>query len=139
MSNKPTHYHWDGQRLIVSWMVVSTIGGVEAVRSCACADAELMLRAYEAWGKKCLAHIDDDFALVIWDQRPREAMHSRPSRGTASRSSILLDQAALDWCAVEADDACKPLMSPYVACEDLGLRMADTCATIAASSAWISS
>jgi len=31
------------------------------------ADAELVLRAYEAWGQECLTHIDGDFALVIWD------------------------------------------------------------------------
>ena len=29
------------------------------------ADAELVLRAYETWGRECLAHIDGDIALVI--------------------------------------------------------------------------
>ena len=31
------------------------------------ADAELVLRAYEVWGTRCLQHIEGDFALVIWD------------------------------------------------------------------------
>jgi len=41
------------------------------------ADAELVLRAYEAWGRDCLTHIDGDFALVIWDGRRREAFCAR--------------------------------------------------------------
>jgi asparagine synthase (glutamine-hydrolysing) len=41
------------------------------------ADAELVLRAYEAWGKECLSHIDGDFALVIWDARRHEAFCAR--------------------------------------------------------------
>jgi asparagine synthase (glutamine-hydrolysing) len=45
------------------------------------ADAELVLRAYEAWGRDCLAHIDGDFALVIWDARRREAFCARDRIG----------------------------------------------------------
>jgi asparagine synthase (glutamine-hydrolysing) len=45
------------------------------------ADAELVLRAYEVWGAKCLAHIDGDFALVIWDARSREAFCARDRMG----------------------------------------------------------
>ena len=45
------------------------------------ADAELVLRAYEVWGAKCLAHIDGDFALVIWDARRREAFCARDRMG----------------------------------------------------------
>ncbi|TIQ22950.1 MAG: hypothetical protein E5X51_04660 [Mesorhizobium sp.] len=36
-------------------------------------DAELVLRAYQIWGRECLPHIDGDFALVIGmrgDKRP---------------------------------------------------------------------
>ena len=36
-------------------------------------DAELVLRAYEIWGRDCLAHIDGDFALVIWDAHKQQA------------------------------------------------------------------
>ena len=32
-------------------------------------DAELVLRAYETWGRECLVRIDGDFALSIWDAR----------------------------------------------------------------------
>lgn len=45
------------------------------------ADAELVLRAYEVWGRDCLAHIDGDFALVIWDARRREAFCARDRIG----------------------------------------------------------
>ncbi|MDH5352769.1 MAG: asparagine synthetase B, partial [Betaproteobacteria bacterium] len=44
-------------------------------------DAELVLRAYEAWGRECLAHVDGDFALVIWDARRREAFCARDRLG----------------------------------------------------------
>lgn len=45
------------------------------------ADAELVLRAYEVWGEECLAHIDGDFALVIWNARKREAFCARDRMG----------------------------------------------------------
>lgn len=32
-------------------------------------DAEIVLRAYEAWGEDCAAGIIGDFAFVIWDER----------------------------------------------------------------------
>jgi asparagine synthase (glutamine-hydrolysing) len=45
------------------------------------ADAELVLRAYETWGRECLPHIDGDFALVIWDAQRREAFCARDRVG----------------------------------------------------------
>lgn len=45
------------------------------------ADAELVLRAYESWGRDCLPHIDGDFALVIWDARRQEAFCARDRMG----------------------------------------------------------
>jgi len=45
------------------------------------ADAELVLRAYEAWGKDCLVHLDGDFALVVWDARKRLAFCARDRLG----------------------------------------------------------
>jgi asparagine synthase (glutamine-hydrolysing) len=45
------------------------------------ADAELVLRAYEIWGRDCLAHIDGDFALVIWDARRQEVFCARDRIG----------------------------------------------------------
>jgi asparagine synthase (glutamine-hydrolysing) len=44
-------------------------------------DAELVLRSYERWGRDCVAHIDGDFALVIWDARRREAFCARDRIG----------------------------------------------------------
>ena len=45
------------------------------------ADAELVLRAYEVWGRDCLSRIEGDFALVIWDARRQEAFCSRDRVG----------------------------------------------------------
>ena len=45
------------------------------------ADAELVLRAYEVWGRDCLPHIEGDFALVIWDVRRQEAFCARDRVG----------------------------------------------------------
>jgi len=44
-------------------------------------DAELVLRAYEVWGRDCLQHIDGDFAFVIWDARRQEAFCARDRTG----------------------------------------------------------
>ncbi|MBC7597953.1 MAG: asparagine synthase (glutamine-hydrolyzing) [Polaromonas sp.] len=45
------------------------------------ADAELVLRAYEVWGRDCLSHMEGDFALVIWDARLQEAFCARDRMG----------------------------------------------------------
>lgn len=45
------------------------------------ADAELVLRAYERWGKGCVDHMDGDFALAIWDARQRQAFCVRDRLG----------------------------------------------------------
>ena len=45
------------------------------------ADAELVLRAFEIWGRDCLAHLDGDFAFVIWDARRRTAFCARDRMG----------------------------------------------------------
>ena len=45
------------------------------------ADAELVLRAYEVWGRDCLSRIEGDFALVIWDARQRQAFCARDRVG----------------------------------------------------------
>jgi asparagine synthase (glutamine-hydrolysing) len=44
-------------------------------------DAELVLRAYEVWGRDCLQHIDGDFAFVIWDVRRQEVFAARDRMG----------------------------------------------------------
>lgn len=44
-------------------------------------DAELVLRAYEAWGDECPPHVDGDFAFVVWDARRRAAFCVRDRFG----------------------------------------------------------
>jgi asparagine synthase (glutamine-hydrolysing) len=45
------------------------------------ADAELVLRAYEAWGDDCPNHIDGEYAFAIWDARRREAFCAKDHAG----------------------------------------------------------
>jgi asparagine synthase (glutamine-hydrolysing) len=73
------------------------------------ADAELVLRAYEVWGRDCLSRIDGDFALVIWDARRQEVFCARDRVGNkpftwhwtgktfyfASEQQAILRQAAV--------------------------------------------
>ena len=72
------------------------------------ADAELVLRAYEVWGRECLNHIEGDFALVIWNARRQEAFCARDRVGnkpfnyhwngnTLAFSSELYPILALPW------------------------------------------
>lgn len=44
-------------------------------------DAELVLRAYEAWGKECCLHLDGEFAFVIWDERRRQLFCAKDHQG----------------------------------------------------------
>lgn len=45
-------------------------------------DAELVLRAFETWGAKCLDHIDGDYALIVSDQRRRMVFCARDRIGS---------------------------------------------------------
>lgn len=45
------------------------------------ADAELVLRAYEVWGERCLEHVDGDFAFVLWNARTRTLFCARDRFG----------------------------------------------------------
>ena len=47
-------------------------------------DAELVLRAYEAWGRECVSRIEGDFALIIWDARRQVAFCARDRMGNKS-------------------------------------------------------
>lgn len=44
-------------------------------------DAELVLRAYEAWGEDCPKHIDGEFAFLVWDKRRQVAFCARDLAG----------------------------------------------------------
>jgi asparagine synthase (glutamine-hydrolysing) len=78
-------------------------------------DAELVLRSYEMWGKDCLAHIDGDFAFVVWDARRRVAFCARDRMGnkpfnyhwdgrTLAFSSELHAILALPWVKRELNE-----------------------------------
>ena len=40
-------------------------------------DSEVLLRAYLAWGEKCVEHFNGDWSFVIWDPREKIAFLSR--------------------------------------------------------------
>lgn len=44
-------------------------------------DAELVLHAYESWGADCVARIEGDFALAVWDRAARELFCARDRMG----------------------------------------------------------
>jgi len=44
-------------------------------------DAELVLRAYEQWGEACPAHIEGEYAFLIWDGHRRVAYCARDHAG----------------------------------------------------------
>lgn len=44
-------------------------------------DAELVLRAYQAWGEECPQRIIGDFAFVIWDKRNQRFFCARDPMG----------------------------------------------------------
>ena len=45
-------------------------------------DAELVLRAYEAWGEDCPDRIIGEFVFFIWDARQRRLFGARDAAGT---------------------------------------------------------
>lgn len=45
-------------------------------------DAELVLRAYEAWGEDCADRIIGEFVFFIWDARQRRLFGARDAAGT---------------------------------------------------------
>jgi asparagine synthase (glutamine-hydrolysing) len=44
-------------------------------------DAELILRAYDAWGEGCVEHLLGDFSFAIWDARQRRLFCARDHFG----------------------------------------------------------
>lgn len=44
-------------------------------------DSELILRAYQKWGKNCLEHLLGDFAFAIWDKQKRQLFLARDHFG----------------------------------------------------------
>lgn len=46
-----------------------------------CADAELVLHAYEAWGEECVHHIVGELVFFVWDARRRSLFAARDAAG----------------------------------------------------------
>jgi asparagine synthase (glutamine-hydrolysing) len=78
-------------------------------------DAELLLRGYERWGVELAAHLEGDFAFVIWDAGCRQVYAARDPFGVrplyyhASRTHLALASEveqilALDGVAWEIED-----------------------------------
>ena len=44
-------------------------------------DAELVLRAFQLWGRDCLSHIEGDFAIAIWNPLERSLFCARDPMG----------------------------------------------------------
>jgi asparagine synthase (glutamine-hydrolysing) len=44
-------------------------------------DAELIARAYERWGRRCVEHLVGDFAFALWDGEARELYCARDPMG----------------------------------------------------------
>jgi asparagine synthase (glutamine-hydrolysing) len=44
-------------------------------------DAELVLRAFEIWGRDCLIRLEGEFSLLVWDPRNRRALLARDHAG----------------------------------------------------------
>ena len=44
-------------------------------------DAEIILRAYQRWGRDCVLHLDGDWHFAIWDERVRSLFLARDHHG----------------------------------------------------------
>ena len=62
-------------------------------------DAELVLRAYQCWGKDCPSRILGDFAFAIWDPRIQEMFCARDPLGI--KPLYYYESASLFLCASE--------------------------------------
>ncbi|MEP6692368.1 MAG: asparagine synthase-related protein [Gemmatimonadaceae bacterium] len=47
------------------------------VRPASDTPAALILAAFEAWGEECAAHLEGDFAFLVWDRRARRVIGAR--------------------------------------------------------------
>jgi asparagine synthase (glutamine-hydrolysing) len=64
-------------------------------------DAELVLRAYQAWGEECPKHIIGEFVFFIWDSRHRRLFGARDAAGTRH----FYYHAGKDWFAFASEIA----------------------------------
>ena len=73
-------------------------------------DTEVIAHAYEEWGVGCLARLNGDFAIAIWDREPGELLLARDRFGVRP---LFLAEYDGDVCfASEAQGAASPPCSP---------------------------
>src|SRR5438045_2935572 len=75
-------------------------------------DAELILRAYEAWGEDCLQHLIGDFAFAIWDGPRRRLFCGRDHFGVkpfyyAQVGNVLIFSNTLNCIRLYPDVSCE--------------------------------
>lgn len=91
------------------------------VRPAGASSGELILAAYRAWGTECAAHLEGDFAFVVWDARTqtifaaRDFGAKRPLHFTQLGESILL-ASTID--ALRAHRACPSVLDVAVVAEE---------------------
>jgi asparagine synthase (glutamine-hydrolysing) len=93
------------------------------VRATGATPCELILAAYRAWGADCAAHLEGDFAFVLWDATAqtliaaRDFGAKRPLHFAQLGGSILL-ASTID--AVRAHHACPSVLDAAVVAEEAG-------------------
>jgi asparagine synthase (glutamine-hydrolysing) len=76
---------------------------------------ELLVRAYQRWGRSSLDHFAGDFALIIWDPRLRSVFCARDHFGVAS----------LYWAWAGASLYCASDMQQLLACPQIDAEIDD--------------
>ena len=89
----------DGRKELVSGLAHESGNGTPVPLNAS--DAELVLRAYLAWGEGCLDHLLGDFAFVIWDSSSQRLFTARDHFGVkplfyAKAGGVLLISNTLD-------------------------------------------
>jgi asparagine synthase (glutamine-hydrolysing) len=66
--------------------------GLDARRGAGCADGELILWAYRAWGQSCVERLAGDFAFALWDAARRVLFCGRDRMGVKPLYYYLSDR-----------------------------------------------
>lgn len=81
--------------------LISKLNGESQSSLCIAPDAELLLRAYLAWGENCVDHLLGDFAFAIWDAPRKHLFCARDHLGIkpffySQKGSLLLFSNTLE-------------------------------------------
>ena len=71
------------------------LGAAGATNTAHADDAQLILRAYHAWGERCVDHLLGDFAFAIWDQRAQRLFCARDHFGVKPFYYAVVDGAVI--------------------------------------------